>query len=78
VELLLAGDALGEIELPADFIRRIEQGDVVRVPPRASRRRGPAGPAPTTAIRLRRCAGRITTSVSRQARALTRHEVSGG
>jgi len=52
VELLLARDALGEVELPADLAGGIEQRDLMATPGRDRRTASPAGPAPTTAIRL--------------------------
>jgi hypothetical protein len=73
-ELFLAGDALGHVELAADFARGLEQRDVVAALGGGGGEGDmPAGPAPTTALLLR--GGRDdTSSVSWQARGLTRQE----
>jgi hypothetical protein len=55
VELLLARNALGQVELAADLGRRIEQGDLVPALGGVVAQGKPAGPAPTTADALRLC-----------------------
>ena len=74
-ELLLAGDAAREVELPADLGRGVEQRHLDgRASAAVVAQARPAGPAPTTATRFFRAAGFSTISVSWQARGLTRHD----
>ena len=51
-ELLLAGNPLGQVELPADFPARLEQADPMPALGGHAGGGEPAGPAPITAMRF--------------------------
>src|SRR6202000_821586 len=69
-ELLLAGNALGHVELAAEALGAVDQGPAVATLVHAAG--APAGRAPPTATRLGAGAGAIVSSVSKPARGLTR------
>jgi hypothetical protein len=74
VELLLARDALGEVELSADLRGRLEHGHLVAAPGECGGRGESCGTsALTTATRCGVVAGQITSWVSCATLGLTRH-----